>query len=224
MMAERPAFGRKPHDGSPRAGRFAGVLLAGCLSILLASCRNFSVPSSSNVPTLLVGDIVMALPFGAGPEAGTPARGDMAVFRLPRDRTTYYIKRVVGLPGDRIRMRRGRLVINGAEVRREPAGTYPFKDELGRDRRVPKYVEILPNGLRHEIIEIQADNGYFDNTDEYVVPAGHYFTMGDNRDNSSDSRDLASVGYIPGENFVAKPWRVLFSTAQDHLRLLMSIE
>lgn len=223
-MARQAAVDTAPRCGPYREGRFVRWLLVGCLMVFLTSCRNFSMPSGSNMPTLLVGDIVMALPFGHGPEAGVPARGDMAVFRLPRDGSTYFVKRVIGLPGDRIQMRQGRLLINGAMVQREQDGTYQVKDPYGRDVRVPKYIETLPNGVKHQVIEISGDQGYYDNTDEYAVPTGSYFVMGDNRDNSDDSRDLALVGYIPSANFVAKPWRVLFSTAGDHLRLLKIVK
>lgn len=208
----------------PHASRLGRLLLAGGVLLLLASCRNFSVPSGSNIPTLLVGDIVMVLPFGEGPATGAPARGDMAVFRLPKVRSSYFIKRVIGLPGDRIQMRNGRLFINGDMVRREPAGSYKTAVEFGSEKPVPKYREILANGRTYEVIEIQGDSGYYDNTDEYVVPAGHCFVMGDNRDNSDDSRDLAAVGYIPLENFVGKPWRVLFSTAKAQMRLFKIIQ
>ncbi|MGO4336553.1 signal peptidase I [Labrys sp. KB_33_2] len=208
----------------PHASRSSGLLFAGGALLLLASCRNFSVPSGSNIPTLLVGDVVMVLPFGEGPLVGAPARGDMAVFRLPKDRSTYFIKRVIGLPGDRIRMRDGRLFINGSRVPREPAGSYKAEMAFSVDKQVPKYRETLSNGRNYEVIEVSEDIGFYDNTDEYVVPAGHYFTMGDNRDNSDDSRDLAGVGYIPLENFVGKPWRVLFSTAKGQMRLFKIVQ
>lgn len=220
-MADRTTPDGVLHRIRPHASRLGRLLLAGGALLLLASCRNFSVPSGSSMPTLLVGDIVMVLSFGEGAVAGAPSRGDMAVFRLPKDPSTYFIKRVIGLPGDRIQMRDGRLFIDGVVMPREPAGSYKAEGELGHDKQVPKYRETLSNGRSYEVIEVSNDIGFYDNTDEYVVPAGHYFTMGDNRD---DSRDLAGVGYIPLENFVGKPWRVLFSTAKGQMRLFKIVQ
>jgi signal peptidase I len=193
----------------------------------------FNIPSGSLIPTLLVGDYVMVskysygwsrysvpwissvLPSGRLWAGDGPKQGDIAVFKLPRDNSTDFIKRVIGMPGDKIQMREGRLFINNAMVPREPDGTFKIKDEFGRDKEVPKYLETLPDGVKHVVIEINGDNGYYDNTDEYVVPAGHYFMMGDNRDNSDDSRDLGEVGYVPLDNFVGKGQIIFFSVADD---------
>ncbi|WP_448952971.1 signal peptidase I [Labrys neptuniae] len=203
------------------------------LVVRTALFQPFNIPSGSLIPTLLVGDYVMvskysygwsrySVPFISGilPSgrlwAGEgPQRGDIAVFKLPKDNSTDFIKRVIGLPGDRIQMREGRLYINGTLVDRMQDGTYQVKDEYGRDVQVPKYIETLPNGVKHEVIEISGDKGYYDNTDEYVVPPGNYFMMGDNRDNSDDSRDLNAVGYVPLDNFVGKGQIIFFSVADD---------
>lgn len=206
----------------------------------VCSLRVFTIPSGSDIPTLMVGDYILCWRFGYGASAASfslpakisrgrffarePQRGDMAVFLLPKDEAITFVKRVIGMPGDRVQMRDGRLYINGTTVPREPDGTFLMKDEFDRDKQVPKYIETLPNGVKYDIVEMSGDEGYYDNTDEYVVPPGHYFTLGDNRDNSDDSRDLGTVGYVPADNFIAKPWRVLFSTETTDQRLFKAIQ
>ena len=118
--------------------------------------------------------------------ASEPKRGDIAVFKLPKDGKTDYIKRVIGLPGDRIQMIDARLYINGQETQRTPLPPYHTIDDFGRPSDVPHYMETLPNGVSHEIIQKNGNSGYWSNTPVYTVPAGHYFMMGDNRDNSQD--------------------------------------
>jgi signal peptidase I len=183
----------------------------------------FNIPSGSMKATLLVGDYLfvsqysygysryslpLSLPLFSGRIFGTaPERGDVAVFALPTDTSTDYIKRVIGLPGDHIRMVDGLLHINGVPVRRERVADF-FDDEDGS--RVRRWRETLPNGVSYETLDLQ-DNGFLDNTEEYVVPAGDYFMMGDNRDNSADSRVLSAVGYVPFENLIGKAQIVFFS-------------
>jgi signal peptidase I len=183
----------------------------------------FNIPSGSMKDTLLVGDYLFvsrfsygysrySLPFSPPLFSGRifgsePTRGDVAVFRLPRDTSVDYIKRVIGLPGDRIQMIGGLLHINGVPVERERISDF-FDDETGHS--VHRWRETLPNGVSYETLDLQ-DNGFLDNTQEYVVPPGHYFMMGDNRDNSLDSRVSSEVGYVPFENFIGKAQIIFFS-------------
>ncbi|HVB88954.1 MAG TPA: signal peptidase I [Beijerinckiaceae bacterium] len=190
----------------------------------------FNIPSGSMIPTLLVGDYLFvskysygysrySFPFGLplfhGRIFGSPPkRGDIAVFKLPSDDTTDYIKRVIGLPGDRIQMLHGRLVINGKMVPRTPIAPIKTRDEYGHIIKAPAYTETLPGGVSHTIIQLDGDSGYYSNTGVYVVPPNDYFMMGDNRDNSTDSRvppQDGGVGYVPVVNFVGRSEVLFFS-------------
>src|SRR5215213_2587426 len=192
----------------------------------------FNIPSGSLVPTLLVGDYLFVSKYSYGYSkhsvpfspplfsgriwASPPARGDIAVFRLPKEDSTDYIKRVIGLPGDRIQMRDGLLYINDKPVKRERLTDFIGEDPCGSSEafgRVKRWKETLPNGVTYESLDCQ-DNGYYDNTIEYIVPAGHFFMMGDNRDNSTDSRVLSAVGYVPFENIVGRAQMIFFSIAE----------
>jgi signal peptidase I len=124
--------------------------------------------------------------------------------------TDDYIKRVIGLPGDKIQMKQGRLYINDAIVPREKIGQGTDTDSYGQTVPVTIYKETLPNGVTHTIQEI-SDDGPLDNTGVYQVPAGHYFMMGDNRDRSQDSRVLEAVGYVPAGNLEGKAEARFFS-------------
>jgi signal peptidase I len=187
----------------------------------------FNIPSGSLVPTLLVGDYLFVSKYSYGYSkhsipfsppifsgriwASPPQRGDIAVFKLPKDNSTDYIKRVIGLPGDRIQMVDGILHINGRAVQRDKVADYQTTDAYGRTISVPQYKETLPGGVSHLVVERDGDRGYWDNTYVYTVPTGHFFMMGDNRDNSTDSRDEASVGFVPYENFVGRAEIIFFS-------------
>ncbi len=179
----------------------------------------FHIPSGSMAPTLLIGDFLFvskasygysrySLPFGAGLIDGRiwydpPERGDIAVFRKPSDPGVDYIKRLIGLPGDRIQMRGGVLHLNGEPVERRRIEDYIYTDRRNRRYAARQYVETLPNGTSYRTLDVN-ENGYGDDTRVYVVPEGHFFAMGDNRDNSQDSRVLSEVGYVPRENLVGR--------------------
>ena len=207
------------------------VLIA--LFIRTVAFEPFNIPSGSMIPTLLVGDYLFvskysygysrySLPLGLPLLSGRifahpPERGDVAVFKLPSDGKTDYIKRIIGLPGDRIQVKQGRLYINDKLVERQRIEDYIERTESGQIGHVPQYIETLPNGRKHPILEQLGDAGPLDNTDVYVVPAGHYFAMGDNRDNSLDSRvanrpGSGGVGYVPAENLVGRAEILFFST------------
>jgi signal peptidase I len=185
----------------------------------------FNIPSGSMKATLLVNDYLfvskysygysqysfpLSLPLFNGRIIGSqPDRGDVVVFRLPSDPSVDYIKRVIGLPGDRIQVIDGVLNINGVPVKRERADDYVETEEGPRPTRVKRWRETLPNGVSYYTLDL-VDNGFADNTQVYTVPAGEYFMMGDNRDNSTDSR-FSSVGTVPFENFIGRAQLIFFS-------------
>ncbi|MBB4286704.1 signal peptidase I [Roseospira goensis] len=200
------------------------VLIA--IVIRTVAFEPFNIPSASMVPTLLIGDYLFvskfsygysrhSLPFSFPPFSGRilasePERGDVAVFKLPSDPSVDYIKRIIGLPGDRIQMVGGVLHINGRPAPRERLQDAVWHDQAGSVHRSPRYRETLPNGRSHVILEDRRDTGPLDDTREFTVPEGHYFMMGDNRDNSADSR--ADVGFVPFENLVGRADLLFFST------------
>ena len=199
------------------------VLIA--LFIRTVFAEPFSIPSGSMIPTLLVGDYLfvskmsygyskhslpLSMPLIKGRIFYTqPERGDVIVFKMPSDNKTDYIKRLIGLPGDKVQMKEGRLYINGERVERKSEGEYVMRDEAGKAMRYEKYTEILPNGVQHPILEV-SDTGVFDDTEEFTVPEDHFFMMGDNRDNSLDSRSV-KVGFVPKNNLVGKAKFLFFS-------------
>lgn len=196
------------------------------LVVLLAKgalAEPFYVPSASMEPTLLIGDALLAskYPYGYStasmpihisfPETSRvfgelPKRGDVVVFRWPGDRSQVWVKRVIGLPGDRIQMRDGQVWINGQPAPLKADGIGEAEDDNGSDEPVHRYVETLPGGVSHTIFKIH-DNGRLDNTAEVTVPPGHLFVMGDNRDNSADSRvpvREGGVGLLSTDNLVGR--------------------
>jgi len=200
------------------------LLLALVIRTLLF--QPFSIPSGSMRPTLLEGDYLFvtkwaygysrhSLPFSPPLFSGriwssAPQRGDVAVFKFPPNPSLDYIKRVIGLPGDKIQMKDGQLFINGQGVPRDKVRQIDNPDVTEVDRPVDVYRETLPNGVAYDTLDL-TPNSIGDNTRVFEVPAGHYFMMGDNRDNSTDSR--FSVGYVPDENLVGRANMIFFSIA-----------
>ncbi len=188
-----------------------------------ALAEPFYVPSASMEPTLLIGDALLAskYPYGysaaslpihvAFPETGrifgeTPKRGDVVVFRWPGDRSQVWVKRVIGLPGDRVQVRQGQVWINGSPAPVKADGIGEAEDDNGGGEPARRYVETLPGGVAHPIFKLY-DNGRLDNTPEVIVPPDRLFVMGDNRDNSADSRVSVregGVGLLPMDNLVGR--------------------
>jgi signal peptidase I len=206
------------------------VILGLALFTKTVAAEAFYVPSGSMQPTLLIGDELVvskfsygysrySLPLAFGPSlperllGRLPDRGDVVVFRLPRDPSQTYVKRVVGLPGDRLQMRAGRLWINDQELALRRDGSGPVETEDGQAIEAERYVETLPGGREHPIFKLSW-NADLDNTETFEVTPGHVFVMGDNRDDSNDSRvaPLAGgVGLLPVETLVGRVQVVLGS-------------
>jgi len=201
---------------------YAGLIAIGVRTF---GFEPFNIPSGSMIPTLLVGDYIFVSKFSYGYSrfsfpfspplfdgrifASRPHYGDVVVFKLPRDTSIDYIKRIVGLPGDQIQVQHGMLYINGQEMPRTPDGTCVASDE-GPPVIGKQYIETLPGGRTHEICKLY-DQGGLNDTEVYTVPPGTVFAMGDNRDNSQDSRVLSAVGYVPLENLVGRAEIIWFS-------------
>jgi signal peptidase I len=219
--------GKEPTPAKPTSWRGQAVQLAAIVAVVFvakgAIAEPFYIPSGSMEPTLLIGDALLAskYPYGYGtsslpiqinlPEtgrvfSGTPKRGDVVVFRWPGDRSQAWVKRVVGLPGDRIQMRQGRLFINDRAAALKPDGIGSSEDGAGGGEPAPRYIETLPGGISHAIFKMR-DNGRLDNTPEVTVPPDRLFVLGDNRDNSADSRVAVrdgGVGLLPMDNLVGR--------------------
>ena len=186
----------------------------------------FNIPSGSMKSTLLIGDYLFVSKFSYGYSTNSfpfnldlfsgriwaeqPERGDVVVFKKPTDTSVDYIKRLIGLPGDEIQMIDGILNINGKPVPRKRVDDFTEADSYGNVQQIARFEETLPNGVTYTTLDLRK-NGYLDNTQVYKVPAGKYFMMGDNRDNSSDSRVLNDVGYVPFDNLVGRAEILFFS-------------
>jgi len=173
----------------------------------------FNSPSGSMAPTLLVGDYFFVSKYAYRVSGAVPARGDVVAFLTPKDNSTAYIKRVVGLPGDRIQMKEGVLHINGVAVARERLPDFVGEDPCGAGGRTgtKRWRETLPNGVSYETLDC-VDVGFYDNTNVYTVPEGRIFLLGDNRDNSTDSRVLSQIGYVPLQNIIGRAAMIFFSS------------
>lgn len=219
----------KPKKKSGGLGETISVILQALVLALVIRTllfQPFSIPSGSMRPTLLEGDYLFvtkwaygyskhSLPFSPPLFSGRiwgaePQRGDVVVFKFPPNPSIDYIKRVIGLPGDKVQVRGGQVFINGQPVPREQVGEIENPDITEVNRPVPVYRETLPNGVSYDTLDL-TPNSLGDETREFDVPAGHYFMMGDNRDNSSDSR--FQVGMVPFENLVGRANIIFFSIA-----------
>ncbi len=223
--ADAPIIKEKEDWGELGRTAMIAILLAMVIRTFLF--EPFNIPSGSMIPNLLVGDYLFvskysygysrySFPFGLGGFEGrisekTPERGDVVVFRLPTDTSIDYIKRVIGMPGDTVQVRDGRLYINDKMIPREAIGMTEYDNGMGGRARVMEYMETLPGNVKHTIYE-ESDEESLDDTEKYTVPENHYFMMGDNRDNSRDSRVLESVGYVPFDNLVGRADFIFFST------------
>ena len=162
----------------------------------------FREASASMIPTLQAGDVISAVEL-----AEPPHRGDVIVFKVPSKKDAAWVKRVIGLPGETVQMKMGRLFIDGTIVSRQAIAKLRAEDYYGKETEVPTFMETLPGGVAHSIIEIQGDAGFNDNTDALKVPSDSYFVMGDNRDNSTDSRvpvDQEGIGFVAARDLIGR--------------------
>ena len=202
------------------------IIYAIVIAVLIRSFlfEPFKIPSGSMYPNLYVGDFLFvskytygyskhSFPFSLPLFEGRiwseePRQGDVVVFKFPKDNRTDFIKRIIGLPGDKIKLEEGRLYVNGKMLERTEGENFVLRNPFGHAERYHQYEETLPNGVKHTILEI-SDSEREDNFPEVTVPDGNFFVMGDNRDRSDDSR--VNVGFVPAENLVGKARFLFFS-------------
>lgn len=223
---ERPKVAEKQTDELIDMIKAMAMAAMIALTIRTFVFEPFNIPSGSMLPTLQIGDYLFVEKYAYGYSKysfplevvsfdgrvmeGMPKRGDVAVFRQPKKPQIDYIKRLIGLPGDRIQVRGGVLHINGVAVLRDFLGTENI-DDGGMFHFYTRYIETLPNDVKHYIYEI-SDFEALDDTEVFTVPPGYYFAMGDNRDSSLDSRVQEQVGFVPAENLVGRAAFIFFST------------
>ncbi|MDB5670206.1 MAG: lepB [Alphaproteobacteria bacterium] len=249
MASVTATTGRMKKGGVADTTRFLLLIFLVAVIFRTFVFAPFMIPSGSMLPRMMIGDYLFvakwpygisrySLPFGLGHFHGRwfarpPERGDVVVFRYPGSDQDY-VKRLIGLPGDRIQVQGGRLILNGRPVPKlriadylmprsanspcryvHPEGELPLVIDRGRAYcRYARYREILPGGRSYEVLD-QIPNGEGDDTSIYVVPAGHYFMMGDNRDDSEDSRfplSVGGVGFLPDDNLIGRAEVTFFST------------
>ncbi len=237
--ASRRAGARSTETGAGGIGETIRTIVYALLIAVVVrtvAFEPFNIPSGSMIPTLLVGDYLFvakpaygfsrfSLPWSPDLFSGrilysSPHRGDVAVFRYTRDTSIDYIKRIVGLPGDHVQVRDGQLYLNGVVVPRTDESDYVAIDEQRRELQGRLFTETLPGSggradVAHKILRL-TDEGQQNNTPEYVVPPGYFFAMGDNRDDSADSRFMDDLGYVPIENLVGKAEVIFFSFDARH--------
>ncbi|MER2520526.1 MAG: signal peptidase I [Bdellovibrionales bacterium] len=222
---------RDASDGIAETIRTVIVAIIIAMIIRTFAFEPFNIPSSSMVPSLLIGDYLFVSKYSYGygsvgtfwgmlPVVGriggaAPKRGDVIVFKTPKDNKTDYIKRLIGLPGDTVQVKRGILFVNGEAVKRTAMDMIVSNESGLSQVGATEFLEELPGGVAHVVRE-EGDDMSLDNTEEFKVPPGHYFFMGDNRDNSLDSR-TAKVGYVPEENLVGRA-EVLFFSLDEHAK------
>ena len=236
-QAGRPAGTRSAAARSGGWELLRTLVYAGLIAVLVRTFlfESFNIPSGSMIPTLLVGDYLFvakyeygysrfSLPFSPDLFEGrllgrSPHRGDVAVFRFTQNTSIDYIKRIVGLPGDHVRMQDGELYLNGVKVPRDDARPYVATDENDVRMSGTRWEELLPGSaghrpVAHQILKL-TDEGQYNNTPDYVVPAGYFFAMGDNRDDSADSRFMGTepedLGFVPMQNLVGQAKFIFFS-------------
>ena len=218
----------RPRSDWPESVKTIAIVVAVFLVFRIAVFQPFTIPSASMEPNLIQGDYIVvskftyglsrhSIPFSPPLFKGRlfdrqAQRGDIVVFKLPRDGHTDYIKRIIGLPGDRIQMKGGVVFLNGQPLPRQQMASGVEATPFGFSHQVQRFLETLPGG-RSYVTNDYGPDGEVDNTDVYVVPAKNYFVMGDNRDNSLDSRypEAIGVGYVPEENLEGKAEMILVS-------------
>ncbi len=231
-QSERMAVSEEQKKAPGRFYESWTFLIVVCIAVPLflrsVAYAPFHIPSGSMKPNLLVGDYLFVSKFAYGYSRYSfplgikffegrmmntdPSRGDVIVFRMPTDTKVDYIKRLIGLPGDTVQMIEGRLYLNGRLVPKERVDDFVEEQEDGSLRRIPRYRETLPEGLAYYVLD-EDSHGRLDTTPLYRVPEGHYFFMGDNRDNSQDSRVQNLVGFVPGDNLVGRAELIFFSNS-----------